>query len=144
MKLNDFIKKGIVKKSEKDAALAKSLTANLSGDLEFLNSLEISEKSARKIMSNYYDCLRTIIEAMAALDGLKSYSHEAFAFYLKENKNEEIISEKFDRFRKIRNGIEYYGKDASKEEVLEHKKEILRVIAALKEKYLKEVKDEKN
>jgi len=107
--------------------------------MEFLNEIKITQKSARKTMSNYYDCLRAVIEAMAALDGIKSYSHEAFTFYLKENKKESILSEKFDRLRKIRNGIEYYGKEISEEEVKDHKKEILKIIEALRNKYLKGV-----
>ena len=142
MKLNDFIKKGIVKKTEIDKALAKSLIKITSEDLVFLNKLKVSKESARKIMANYYDCLRAIIEAIAALEGIKSYSHEAFTAFLKENKKEEILADKFDRFRKIRNGINYYGKKISIEEAKQHKEDIIQIIAVLKEKYLKEVSDE--
>ena len=142
MKLNDFIKKGLVKKSEKDKSLAKSLIKTSTKDLQFLNTIKINENSARKVISNYYDCLRSIIEAIAVLEGIKSYSHEAFTYYLKENKREDLLAEKFDRFRKIRNGIEYYGKEISIEEAKEYKKDVLNIIDSLKEKYLKEVDHE--
>ena len=137
MEFNDFIKNGKVRKGEKDVMLAKSLVNAAKQDLEFLESLEVNELSARKIFSNYYDTLRTIIEAMAALDGFKIYSHEAFTFYLKD-KNEENSAMDFDRFRKIRNRINYYGKEISKEEVLQHKGKIKKLIKSLQNKYLSE------
>jgi hypothetical protein len=136
MKLSDFIKRGQVKKSSKDITLAKSLIKTAKNDLNFLDSLEINEISARKIMSNYYDVLRSILEAISALDGYKIYSHEAFTYYLKE-KNEDLISKKFDRLRKIRNQINYYGEDISVEEVKENVKEVKKLIEELLTKYIK-------
>ncbi len=136
MKLKDFIKKGQVKKASPDLALIKSLVATAESDLKFLKKLQINENSARKIMSNYYDVLRSILEAVSALKGYKIYSHEAFTYFLQE-KNENLIAEKFDRFRKIRNKINCYGKNISVEEVKENSAEILNLIRELKKKYLK-------
>ena len=70
-------------------------------------------------MSNYYDILRSILETIAILDRCKIYSHEAFTYFLKE-KDENIIVNKFDRFRKIRNKINYYGKNISIEKTKEY------------------------
>ncbi len=137
MKLNDFIEKGQVRKASKDIALVKSLISTAENDLKFLDNLEINDNSARKIMSNYYDVLRSIVEAISVLEGYKVYSHEAFTYFLKE-KEEELISLKFDRFRKIRNGINYYGKDISVKEVKENVKEMIKLIKDLKTKYLSE------
>lgn len=137
MKFDDFIKKGEVRKSEKDLFLIKSLLKNAKNDLEFLKKLEINENSSRKIMSNYYDVLRSILEAVAVTDNYKIYSHEAFTYFLKE-KGEEILSIKFDRFRKIRNKINYYGKDISPDETMENIKEIEKMISMLINKYLSE------
>ena len=89
-------------------------------------------------MANYYDVLRSIVEAISSLDGYKIYSHEAFTYFLKE-KGEDLIAEKFDRFRKIRNGINYYGKNISIEEVKEHIPEIVKLINVLKKKYLENI-----
>ena len=136
MNFNDFIKQGKVKKGEKDKALVKSLLQTVHQDLKFLDSIEINDLSARKIMSNYYDVLRAVVEAIATLDGFKVYSHEAFTYYLKENKNEELHSLKFDRFRKIRNKLNYYGKNISVEEVLANILEIKQMINDLIGKYL--------
>lgn len=112
------------------------LTAEI--DLKFLSGLEINQNSARKIMTNYYDVLRSILEAIAAIDGYKVYSHEAFKYFLIE-KSELVIAEKFDRFRRIRNGLNYYGKNITPEEVKENVGEIIKLINELKKKYLQQL-----
>ncbi len=137
MNFIDFIKDGKVKKSLVDKALAKSLLSGITIDLKFLNKITIDEFSARKIMISYYDTLRSILEAIAALDGYKIYSHEAFTIYLIE-KDEEVLANKFDRFRRIRNAINYYGKDISVIECKENIISIKIVINLLKNKYLKD------
>jgi len=135
MNFGDFIKKGQVRKCSKDELLVKSILNTVKNDLKFLKSLKIDKYSARKIMSNYYDVLRSLLEAIAILDEYKIYSHEAFTYFLKEKK-EDLISEKFDRFRKIRNKINYYGEDITVEEVKVYVVEITNLIEILKEKYL--------
>lgn len=135
MKLRDFIEKGQVRKASKDDALAKSLLLSAENDLEFLNTLEVNENSARKLVSNFYDVLRSILEAISTLDGYKIYSHEAFTYFLRE-KGEMLIAEKFDRFRKIRNDINYYGKTISIEEAKENITGITNLIDDIKNKYL--------
>lgn len=136
MNFKNFIEKGQIKVISKDMALVKSLVNTSDGDLKFLESLEINKNSSRKIMTNYYDILRSVLEAVSILDGYKIYAHEAYTIYLKE-KGEDLISEKFDRFRKIRNGINYYGEDITVEEVKENSAEIIKLIEELKKKYLK-------
>ncbi|MBS3174889.1 hypothetical protein J4440_03345 [Candidatus Woesearchaeota archaeon] len=138
MKFSDFIKRKEVRKTEFDPELFKSLVKTAELDMIFLETVKIDEYSARKIMSNYYDVLRSLLEAMALRDGYKVYSHEAFTFYLRE-KEESEISLKFDRFRKKRNAINYYGESVSVEEVKEYSKEMKKIIIELKKKYLAKV-----
>ncbi|MDD5417984.1 MAG: hypothetical protein PHW96_03835 [Candidatus Nanoarchaeia archaeon] len=138
MKFSDFINGRDGKKTSKDKELAKALLDNSLKDLKFLGPLEINPHSSRKIMSNYYDVLRSILEAITALDGYKIYSHEAFAYFLRE-KGEEVMSSKFDRFRKIRNKINYYGEDISVEETKENIDEIKKMIKTLTVSYLKDI-----
>jgi len=135
MNFQDFLNSGQARKASPDIALVKSLIITAEVDMQFLSGLEITDYSARKIMSNYYDVLRSIVEAMSSKEGYKVYSHEAFTYFLKE-KGEEALAEKFDRFRRIRNGINYYGKDISVEEAKENSAEIERMIRLLKKKYL--------
>jgi hypothetical protein len=139
MNFEDFIKQGQVRTASKDIALAKSLLKNTKKDLEFLKNLEITENSSRKIMANYYESLRSILEAISSIEGYKIYSHEAFTYFLKK-KQEETLSIKFDRFRKIRNSINYYGEDIEIEDTKQNIQEINDMINKLIEKYLKELK----
>ena len=141
MKFEDYIKKGIIKRSSPDRLLARSLIKQTLQDKTFFDKLEITELSARKIASNYYDMLRSILEVMAALDGYKIYNHEAFAVYLKE-KGEEEKSIIFDRLRKIRNNINYYGAALSIEEAKETIVDAKYLMSYLIDKYLRELRDE--
>ena len=136
MEFKDFIKENKVKKMSLDKNLAKALLKTSINDLRFLDKLKINETSSRKLMSNYYDILRSILESIAAREGYKIYSHEAFTYYLNE-KNEKVLSLKFDRFRKIRNSINYYGKDISIEQTKENITEIKNMIKYLIKKYLR-------
>ena len=136
MNFQDFIKSGEVRRAEIDKVLAKSILNTSKSDLLFFNNLKINENSARKIVSNCYDILRSVLEAISALDGYKIYSHEAFTYFLQEL-GENDISLKFDRLRKIRNNITYYGKSISTEEAKDIISEIKTLINSLKPKYLK-------
>ena len=135
MRFEDFIEKGLVRKTSKDKSLVRALLQNSKKDIEFLNGLKINEKSVRKIMTNFYDVLRSILEAVSVIKGYKIYSHEAYIYFLKEIK-ENLLAIKFDRFRRIRNSINYYGKDISIEETKENIYEIKKMINILIKKYL--------
>ena len=131
MKFEDFIKNRQVKHTTKDVQLAKSLLSTAEQDLKFFKTLPVNNLSARKVISNYYDILRSILEGIACLDGYKVYSHEAFTYFLKENVDENS-SRKFERFRKIRNSINYYGKEIGVEEAKESASEILALIGKVR------------
>jgi hypothetical protein len=138
MNFEFFVKKGLVRAAKKEIPFIKSIIKNADTDLLLLKRLEIDEISSRTVMIRYYDILRVILEAISANKGYKIYSHEAFTYLLQEI-GEEIISIKFDRFRKIRNGLMYYGKNILPAETKENSEEILKIINYLKKKYLKDV-----
>ena len=137
MNFQDFIENKKVRKAEPDIPLAKSLIAMAENHIETVKPIEQTDKTASTVMSDYYEAVREIIEAICAVQGYKIYSHEAFTYFLKEN-GETLVADKFDRFRKIRNSIHYYGKQANRESVKEDKKEIEKLIKYLKEKFLKD------
>jgi hypothetical protein len=136
MKLEELKKTGKIKSSQPDNQKVISLTALTNQDLQYLKTQKITNISARKITVAYYDSLRTILEAIALKKGYKVYEHEAYKFFLKEI-DEENIAEKFDRFRKIRNSINYYARAISIEESKELVEEIKIIIDNLIKKYLK-------
>jgi len=55
--------------------------------------------------------LRDFCDALLALDGFKSYSHQASISYLLEKGFDVSITEELDQFRYKRNGSKYYGEE---------------------------------
>jgi len=136
MQFNDFIKEGKVRKALPDKPLIDSLLRTADSDLKFLDTLPITDNSARKLLISYYDTLRSLLEALASKEGYKVYSHEALVYFLKDIKHESLLADKFDRFRKLHNKLNYYGGLISVEEVKEIKPEIKATINQLRKKYL--------
>ena len=135
MRFEDFIKDGKVRKSSVDPKLIQSLIKRSEKSLNFLKNLELTEENKEDLFVMYYESLRKIVESIAVSKGYKVYSHEAFTFLLKEI-DEETISREFDRCRKLRNGINYYGREINISEVKSSVKIILKIIKDLKNKYL--------
>lgn len=138
MKFADFIKEGKVRRATPDKLMAESIIKNTFEDLKFLEQTKLTDLSKRKLVSNYYDSLRSLLEAISLLNGYKIYSHEAFTYFLKEKLNQDILSLRFDRFRKIRNGLNYYGKSIQLSEAEEIIQELKRTINEIKQKLLPE------
>ena len=57
-----------------------------------------------------------ILESIALQKGYKVYNHEGYTAFLKEVLHLSEHADKFDSFRKIRNGINYYGQKISVDE----------------------------
>ena len=53
---------------------------------------------------------------MALVKGYKIYNHECYTAFLKEILNESSLGDEFDKFRILRNGINYYGRRITHEE----------------------------
>ena len=135
MSVEDCLHEGKMRRSSPDIQLAKSMLSMSNLRLEFLNKQVIDDKNASILMSEYYEALREVFEAIMSIKGFKSYSHECITHFIKEILKEDVISEKFDRYRKIRNRINYYGKQVSKNETENASKEIKKIISILKNKY---------
>lgn len=104
-----FINKGEVKKQSSDENLSKATFKESLERMEFAKSL--TNAKPKYVLENAYEAMREAADALLYISGFKSYSHEAsIAYLLRKGFNLEEINE-FDRFRKIRNGIKYYGRD---------------------------------
>lgn len=134
MNFDDFVKGGKVRVADKNESLVKSLVKTADEDFKFFDKMKIDDSSSRKLVSNFYDILRALLEALAISKGYKIYSHEAFTFFLNEI-GEESLSEKFEVYRKIRNKINYYGKDVSVDEAEEYVNDIKELIKLLRRKF---------
>lgn len=132
-----YIKVKDIRKVSKDPSLAESLKKDCIKRAKKLITLNINDYE-KIIFEGIYDCLREIADSILALEGYKSYSHEASISYLsKYNFSYEFIAE-FDSFRFKRNGSKYYGKPITKqdtEQILNfYKKHINKLIKIINEK----------
>ena len=133
MDFNDCLKKRIAKEVKQDGELIKSILKTSQNKLDSQNKLELNEITSISKISLLYDSLREVLEALAIKRGYKIYNHECYTYFLKEIVNESSKGDEFDELRKIRNGLNYYGKDISIEEA----RNVLKRIRTLLEEILK-------
>ena len=81
-----------------------------------------------------YDALREYLECVALENGYKIYNHECYAAFLKEILGKKKEAEIFNNLRKVRNGINYYGKYVSEAEAAQIIADLNILIAAFKNK----------
>lgn len=92
------------------------------------------------LTKNYYDSLIELLHALAQKNGIKIIDHISFTYYLKEVLKHPYQADLFDRYRKIRNGLVYYGKRISSETAQQGAKDMIELIDFIKQKYLKELR----
>lgn len=125
---------GKAKKAKPNQIRASSLFKSSIQAIETAKEVKLTPITAKTIIRELYEGLREYCEAIGYLKGYKFLDHESIGFFLKEILNEQNIFNKFDRYRKLRNGINYYGNDIDVETVKEAIIEIPGVVKKL-EKY---------
>ncbi len=128
-------KTGFAKEIKTDKNLIEALLKSSLKKLTSQALLELNDDTASSKITLIYDALRELLEALATKNGFKIYNHECYTSFLSEIMNEKDISGKFDAYRKIRNDINYYGKDITKEEAREIIRGISALIQKIKQKY---------
>ncbi len=108
----------IVKDVKLDIDMVNSLVKSSKNKLESESRLEMNDITAASKLSLAYDSLREILEALALKKGYKVYNHECYTSFLKEIMGKSDKGDEFDEIRKIRNSINYYGKDISVQEAV--------------------------
>ncbi|MFH1505911.1 MAG: hypothetical protein ABIE94_02885 [archaeon] len=106
-------KKRLVKKVSVDSNLVASLLNSSSKKMETQKMLELNEVTAASKVSLAYDALRELLEAVAISNGYKIYNHDCYCAFLKEILIKSELGDEFDDYRKLRNQINYYGKEIS-------------------------------
>lgn len=105
-----FLSKGDVKKQSPDKNLSDATFKDSLDRLELAKNL-IHKAKPKYVLENAYDAMWEAADSVLYLEGFKSFSHEASIVYLKKKGFYEQDIIEFDRFRKIRNGIKYYGEE---------------------------------
>ncbi len=114
----------------------KSLIISSEEAIKNAKEISLSEGKQKTILRELYEGLRQFCEAIGYLKGYQFFDHESITFFLNDILKEQTISTKFDRYRKLRNGINYYGNELSLITAKEALMEIPKIINELK-KYVK-------
>lgn len=131
MNWDECLKKRIAKRIGKDSELIKSLIKTSRNKMESEEKLNLTPVTSVSKISLAYDSLREILEALSIKEGYKIYNHECYTYFLKEILKQDLNGEEFDELRKIRNSINYYGKDLSireAEDILKRIKKLRKII----------------
>ncbi len=115
-----------------DSLLAASKNRFLSDERIMLDEVSVSTK-----VSNLYDSLREVLEALALSKRYKIYNHECYAGFLKEICKEEDLSIQFDEFRIIRNKVNYYAKKILVSDAKDLIKKIINLRKEILDKYFR-------
>ena len=136
MNFENSLIEGKVKKIMPNRIRSSSLFKSSIQAIETAKIIQLNSNTLKSVLRELYEGLRECCEAIGYLRGYKFLDHESITCFLKEILKEEVISKKFDRYRKLRNGVNYYGEDVDMETVKEAIKEIPLLVKELK-KYSK-------
>jgi hypothetical protein len=125
-----------IKNINKDQIRSRSLKEMSQESLKILKIIKFDENTKNMIFRELYEALRQDIESIGYSKGYKFRSHEAITTFLKEILKEYKLSILFDRYRLLRNKLNYYGKSINIETVEEAIEKIPKIIKDL-EKYRK-------
>ena len=131
MDLDECKRKGFVRPTNKNKELARSLIEISQTKETTVNESQLSEKNISAYIPMAYDSLREILEAICIMRGYKVTSH-ACTEKLLRSIYPDVSFREFDRFRYIRNSINYYGKKIGFDEGME----IINKTFLLKKRYL--------
>lgn len=132
MKFDNSLKEGYVKKTNVDKLRANSLIEASKDTINTTKLILLNNKTARSIFRELYEGLRQYCEALGYLYGYKFLSHESITYFISDILKEENTANYFDRARKLRNGINYYGRNISLESVKDALIEVPKKIKQLK------------
>lgn len=104
--------------------------------IETAKVIPLDTNTSKTILRELYEGLREYCEAIGYLYGYKFMDHESITYFLKDILKEHAVSKRFDRYRRLRNRINYYGDNIEIETVKEAIAEIPKLIKEL-EKYSK-------
>lgn len=110
-----YLEEKSVRKVSVDIELARALIKDMRERINE-NFNEDVNKKPKTIFENIYDALRDFCDALLALEGFKSYSHEASISFLSKKNFDVATVNQLDNFRYRRNGSKYYGRTIIPEE----------------------------
>ena len=98
---------------------AESMLRSAEQAIKTAKMIPVTEDTKKTILRELYEGLRECCDALGYIKGYKFNDHESIGYFLKDVLEEQSVRKKFDRYRKLRNGINYYGDDVDVETVKE-------------------------
>jgi len=136
MNFENSLNDGKAKKVMPASIRASSLFRSSIQAIETAKAIQLNPNTLKSVLRELYEGLREYCEAIGYLRGYKFLDHESVGYFLRDILKEQSVSMKFDRYRRLRNGINYYGEDINIETVKEAIIEIPELVKKL-EKYSK-------
>ncbi|MFW5865578.1 MAG: hypothetical protein ACOCU6_00615 [Nanoarchaeota archaeon] len=133
MSFKDRIESGFVELVPSDPSRARSIYASSKNALQTALEIELKPHTSKTIFRELYEALRELCEAIGYMQGYKFSSHQSINYFIADHLGEYSFSQKFDRYRKLRNGINYYGRSLSEETLVNAKIEIPMIFARLEQ-----------
>ena len=137
MSFKESISSGYIKRITPNFNRSKSLYESSKHALKTALEIQLSPYSNKTILRELYESLRELCESIGYKYGFKFQSHESIMYFLKDELNETKIATKFNKYRVLRNDINYYGKNINSETVIKAKQEIPQMIKKLESHLLK-------
>ncbi len=132
-RFDQSVAEGQAKKIYLERIKAKSLLKSAEEAVSAAKKFPFEPTILKSILRELYEGFRQYCEAIGYLRGYKFLSHEVIVYFLEDVLQEKAVAARFDRYRKIRNGINYYGDDVSPETVKEALAEIPMLIEKLRQ-----------
>src|SRR3989338_3092184 len=134
MNFENSLREGKAKKVMPNNIRASSLFKSSIQAIETAKVIQLNQNTLKSILRELYEGLREYCEAIGYLKGYKFLDHESIGYFLKDILKEQSLSMKFDRYRRLRNGINYYCEDVDIETIKEALTDIPEIVKRL-EKY---------
>lgn len=128
MKFEDCLEENKIIKISQDERRAKSLRKVARDRLKYLDKEEITKLNCSFILEHYYSALIEFLHSIALKRGYKILNHLCITSFIREVLNRKDISKEFDKFRKIRNNLVYYGRRLDSKIAKKRIKEIKKII----------------
>ena len=116
MDWNTCIKTKKARKAKSDIELVDSLKKTSEKKWKSSQILELTDTTASSVIVLAYDSLRELLEAISIAKEYKIYNHECYTSFLSEIMQKEELGQAFNALRKLRNSINYYGQEVTKED----------------------------
>ena len=119
----------LIRRIPVDKERAASLKAAAEDVLATLKLIPVRKESAKTIVRETYEGIRQSFEVLGYERGYKFESHEAIFHFILDVLKEQEIAQLFDRYRLLRNKINYYGKEVDVTTAERAKKDAARIIS---------------